>query len=142
MFVTFCIHARWVLPENARSVVLECVVRDHMITYALEAAVIMPDHVHVIFWPLRSSKGGAYSLPQILKRIKSTSAHQLNKLLRRSGPVWQEEFFDHAIRKADSLQQKIDYLLMNPVRKGLCSLTSQYRWTWMASADEGVRATS
>ena len=50
-FVTFSTVRRLVLPPKARDRVLACCVHDHKVTYWLEAAVVMPDHVHMIFTP-------------------------------------------------------------------------------------------
>jgi REP element-mobilizing transposase RayT len=58
----------------------------------------MPDHVHLLLTPLRDLDGNLYSLIEILQGIKSASAHSLNRSLGRSGPVWQEESFDHVLR--------------------------------------------
>ena len=46
----------------------------------------------------------------------------LGKNLLRLGhqkPHWQEGFFDHVLRSAESYAQKWEYVLMNPVRAGL-----------------------
>jgi len=107
------------------------------------ALVVMPDHVHLIFVPQQASDGTSYALPEIVKSIKSFSAHQINKLLGRRGPVWDEEFFDHAIRNPEALAGKIEYVLFNPVQNKLATRPSQYRWAWAEDvlADEAVRAT-
>jgi REP element-mobilizing transposase RayT len=141
LFVTFCAHARWQMPEFARSIVLDCCLTENQRMYLLEVAVVMPDHVHMIFSPLRNRNGNNFSLPQIVQKLKSVSAHTINKRLPHKGPVWQEEFFDHVIRQADSLQEKIDYVLLNPVRKGLVTRPEDYRWIWRNFAGEVARAT-
>jgi REP element-mobilizing transposase RayT len=46
----------------------------------LHAAVIMPDHVHLILTP-SADKDGAFCIPQIMHAIKSESAHRINKAL-------------------------------------------------------------
>lgn len=95
----------------------------------------MPDHAHVIFTPLVNvSKNEVYSLGEIMDAIKGASAHKINRALKRKGRVWQEESFDRVLRSSDSLDQKIDYVLNNPVRKGLVKAVSDYRWLWRAQA--------
>jgi putative transposase len=66
--------------------------------------------------------------------IKGVSARRINVLLGRSGPVWQEEFFDHVLRSNDSLAEKIDYICQNPVRAGLVEIEGDYRWLWRGAA--------
>ena len=101
----------------------------------------MPDHVHMIFMPLPNGDGDSYSLPQIMRKLKGVSAHLINKYLDRKGSVWQSEFFDHVIRHSESLDEKIDYLLMNPVRGDLVLHPQDYKWSWQKDAGEAARAT-
>jgi REP element-mobilizing transposase RayT len=85
----------------------------------LHIAVVMPDYVHMIFMPLEDEKGETYSFEEIIGAIKSASSHTVNKVLRRRGTVWQEESFDHVIRHAESLEQKIEYVRQKPSQKRL-----------------------
>jgi REP element-mobilizing transposase RayT len=126
-FVTFCTDHRWILPESARSIVLGCCLHDNGIKLDLKAAVIMPDHVHLIFTPLVNRRAmEIYSLAEIMDAIKGASAHKVNKLLRRKGRLWQPESFDHVLRSSESLDSKIEYLLANPVRAGLVANWTDY----------------
>jgi REP element-mobilizing transposase RayT len=131
-FLTFATYDRVILPEWARKIVLGCCLRDHTKTYDLNAAVIMPDHVHLILWPLVDhKKSETISLQNITQAIKSSSAHAINKYAHRSGPVWQDESFDHVIREGYGFS-KLQYLLENPVRKGLVRSWDEYKWSWCA----------
>jgi REP element-mobilizing transposase RayT len=130
-FVTFCTDHRWVLPEHARSIVLECCLHDNGTKFDLRVAVVMPDHVHIIFTPLidREAKEVG-SLAEITDAIKGASAHKVNRALGRKGRVWQPESFDHVLRSSESLDAKIQYLLENPVRQGLAKEWQDYPWLW------------
>jgi len=66
-----------------------------------------------------------------MQSIKSSSAHAINKLLKRTGPVWDEEYWDHYIRSDDELHTTIQYVEMNPVKRGLVKESSEYRWLWL-----------
>ena len=57
----------------------------------------------------------------------------MNKLLGRTGPVWQEESFDHVLRSQESFEEKLEYVRQNPVRRGLVSRPEEYRWLWVES---------
>jgi REP element-mobilizing transposase RayT len=96
----------------------------------LHAAVVMPDHVHLIFSVLADADGWPCRLPEIMHSIKGKSAHFINQALNKSGPVWQDEFFDHVLRCNESLAQKVDYICQNPVRAGLVRLEAGYPWLW------------
>ncbi len=118
LFVTFTTDRRWELPPAARDIVLECCRREDGKKFGpcrrCHARSCTPDL-------LGAAEAGwmEYSLPEILKSIKGRSARQINLALKRSGPVWQEEFFDHVLRSNDSLVDRVDYVCQNPVRAGL-----------------------
>ncbi len=133
LFITFCTHARLPLPAAARDLVLEHCLREHCKRIRLHAVVIMPDHVHLLFQPLRDHDGWPIPLVTILQCMKGVTAHRINKLLHLSGPVWEEESFDHVLRSDESLKEKCEYLRQNPVRKGLFARPDEYRWLWVNS---------
>jgi len=85
-----------------------------------------------------------------MKAIKGTSAREVNKLTGTGGPVWQDESFDHVLRSDESLKEKMEYIRMNPVRKGLVQAPEGYKWLWYGQdnvvatetdADRSARAT-
>ncbi len=128
-FVTFVTRKRWVLPDWARDIVLACCCHDHGSKYDLHVAVVMPDHAHLILTPLTDERRQAVvSLIEILKAIKGASAHAINRRLGARGTVWQEESFDHVLRSSESLDQKIAYVLENPIRRGLVDRWQDYQW--------------
>ncbi len=90
----------------------------------------MPDHVHMVLTPLQDEHGNPYALTPILAGIKGASAHSINGLLGRMGPVWQDESFDHVLRNDERAEQKAEYICDNPVRKGLTSNPGDYPWLW------------
>ena len=98
--------------------------------FDLHAAIVMPDHVHLIYSPLRRDDGWSYTLPEIMKSIKGRSGRFINLALHRNGPVWQEEFFDHVLRSNDSLVDRVEYVCQNPVRAGIVITESEYKWIW------------
>lgn len=133
LFVTFCTGPRIPLPENARDLILAHCLRENNQRIHLYAVVVMPDHVHLLFHPLRDSHGWAFPLVDIMQCMKGATAHRINKLLHRSGPVWQEESFDHVLRSDESLKEKAEYIRQNPVRRGLVKRPEDYRWLWISS---------
>jgi len=70
-------------------------------------------------------------LAKLLKLIKETSARSVNRLHGTSGPVWQEESFDHVLRSEESFEEKLEYIRQNPVRRGLVTRPEDYRWPWV-----------
>ena len=90
----------------------------------------MPDHVHLVLTPLRDDDG-PFSVADIMQGIKSSSAHEINRALSRAGQVWQHESFDHVLRQEEGIAAKVEYVIQNPVRKGLARMPSEYRWLWV-----------
>jgi REP element-mobilizing transposase RayT len=95
----------------------------------------MPDHVHLLIqpWPTTDDdrgKGAFWALSELLHSIKSFSAHNINELEKRSGPVWQKEHFDRYVRSDHDLQEKFHYILQNPWRAGVAGQNEDYPWIW------------
>ena len=139
VFITFCKGNRDPFSPQARDVVLRHCLHDHGKRYELHTAVVMPDHVHLLLMPLRDEKGWPYGLPAILKALKGASARSINVLLASSGPVWQEESFDHVPRSQESFDEKLEYIRQNPVRRGLVTRPEEYPWLWVCRTDTLVR---
>ena len=130
IFLTFCTKNRWILPESVRSKVLAHCLHDHGRKIHVLGAVVMPDHIHMVFLPLHDLQGSSYTLAEITSGIKGASAHSINKALGRKGSMWQDESYDHVLRSDESEVEKVDYICANPVRKGLCRHETDYPWIW------------
>jgi putative transposase len=86
----------------------------------LEAAVVMPDHLHFV------AKLVSGDLPSLMGRLKRFTSRQVNECLNRSGPLWQSQYHDHAIRRDEDLMEVILYCLYNPVRAKLVEDFHEY----------------
>ncbi len=127
-FSTFVTRGRWLLPPEARDVVLADVLLQHQKTAFIHTAVVMPDHVHVVLQPLWDASGFGIPLSEIHRAMKGRSARTINQMLNRRGAFWGSESFDHQIRSDESLMAKCDYVAQNPVRKGLCATPEEWPW--------------
>jgi REP element-mobilizing transposase RayT len=128
--ITFCTKDRWVLPEEVLDRVLQHCLHDHGVKLHMHAAVVMPDHVHLLLTPGTDLEGNTYGLSEIMSGIKGASAHSINRMLKRKGPVWQDESFDHILRSDERIEARVEYLSQNPVRKGLAAQPEDYPWLW------------
>ena len=79
----------------------------------LEAAVVMPDHLHVVA-QLRTG-----TLSSLMQSLKGYTSREINRMLGCKGPLWQPQYHDHALRKDEVLADVVLYCLNNPVRAGL-----------------------
>lgn len=124
-FITFRCRKGLQLQAEDRSIVLQSFHHWNGKRIDLDAVVVMPDHVHAL---LRITDGS--SLSAITHSIKSYSANQINQRNGRSGPLWQDESFDHIVRDAVSWQEKFDYIRNNPVKAGLVKAPGEYGWVY------------
>ena len=130
VFVTFRTRDPLRLPEAIRSAVLNHCLHDQGVKLQMHGAVVMPDHVHLIFTPLCDKEENPYGLAEIMTGIKGASGRSVNRFLGREGPVWQDESFDHVLRSDESAQDKVDYVCENPWRKKLVKSGQEYPWLW------------
>ena len=83
-FVTFCTDRRWVLPERDVRLCWNVVCTTTERSSISVVAVVMPDHVHMIFTPLVNQQAmEIYSLAEIMDAVKGASAHGVNRALGR-----------------------------------------------------------
>jgi putative transposase len=81
----------------------------------------MPDHFHGIFM-----FGKNFEMKQII--------HNWKRYLARYAKIeWQKDFFDHRIRSTESLDEKIEYIRQNPVRKNLVTKPEDWLYAWTSN---------
>jgi hypothetical protein len=61
-----------------------------------------------------------------MKGIKGASARQINERRRTSGTVWQNESFDRIMRNQSELDEKVQYIVNNPVKRELVNDPREY----------------
>jgi REP element-mobilizing transposase RayT len=83
--------------------------------------VVMPNHYHLGLG-LRSEK----SLSEAISSIDKYSARNINQALGRTGPLWEEGFYEHAIRDRRDFDDILAYMHGNPVQGGLCETVDQW----------------
>ena len=128
-YLTFVTQEREVLPPPERDVVLATIVRSDRVSFFLHAAVVMPDHVHLLATLYEHA-----ALPKVMQQLKGVSAHAIGR------HVWQREYFDRILRSDEDLRRKADYIAQNPVRGGLADSPEQYSWIYRWWIDAPARA--
>ena len=121
--------------------------------YARWAYVIMPEHVHLLVYPRRE----LHDLAQFLQTLKQSVAQRaiihlqknaisfLNKLEVGKGhyQFWlQSAGYDHNLFEPTAIQEVIDYIHNNPVRRGLVACPEDWHWSsakaWATGIDEPI----
>jgi REP element-mobilizing transposase RayT len=93
--------------------------------YDLAAYCLMPDHLHALV--VAGNRPG--DLREVVRRFKACTRKMTGMVL------WQRGFYDHAMRREETLVTVADYILNNPVRKGLVEEWSEYAWMGGSLAD-------
>jgi len=87
---------------------------------ALYAWCVMPDHVHLLLWDR-----GVTDFVRLLKGKMVPAGRR-----REAGrTMWQRSYYDHGVRKEESLEDIAVYIWQNPVRVGLVESGSDYPWS-------------
>jgi putative transposase len=90
--------------------------------FTIEAAVILPDHLHMI-WTLPE---GDPDFPLRWRLIKSAFSHRLPGGERISGSraakgergIWQRRYWEHTLRDENDFERHCDCIHFNPVKHG------------------------
>ena len=85
----------------------------------VQLLLLMPDHLHALI-----------SFPSNMD-MTTTISQWKEFLAKKLGIHWQRDFFDHRLRSDESLRDKADYILQNPVRRGLVARTEDWSYVWM-----------
>lgn len=81
---------------------------------AMISSVIMPNHVHALF-----VQNPEWALEKLIQSWKRFTAREINKLLARSGSLWQRDYFDRLVRDEKHFANCVRYIRRNPTKAGL-----------------------
>jgi REP element-mobilizing transposase RayT len=86
--------------------------------------VLMPDHWHALIWP-------RYPLLiwQVLHDAKKIMTLRLHARRGSRGPFWQHQFWDRFVRHEREFNGRLEYMHLNPVKKGLVKRPEDWRWS-------------
>jgi REP element-mobilizing transposase RayT len=84
-------------------------------SYRLSSWVVMPNHIHFLM-----TRCKVIELADIMQSFKSLTSHKGNKILRRKGRFWMEDYFDRYIRNAEHFSKTVQYIENSPVKARLC----------------------
>jgi len=80
--------------------------------------LLMPDHLRaIIAFPREPG-------------MQTTVRNWKKFVAGKHGVDWQRDFFEHRLRNHHELEEKTSYVLMNPVRKGLCERAEDWVWVY------------
>ncbi len=104
--------------------VIECLIsekiRNNLLVYAY---CLMPDHLHLLVSPDDSR----ISVSRFIGGFKSKSTRLAWE--RGIDKLWQNRFYDHILRKREDLNETAQYILNNPIRKGMVQAYKEYEFS-------------
>ena len=93
--------------------------------FTIDAAVILPDHLHMI-WTLPKDDANFSTRWSVIKarftqrwKHNAAGARTPRQQRQRLGRVWQPRFMEHTIRDEADFERHVDYIHYNPVKHGL-----------------------
>lgn len=86
---------------------------------------LMPDHLHVLLYGQTATSRAK----DAMIRFKRDSGMWLEE--HRPDLEWQEDFYDHIVRRSEGWETQARYFALNPVRKGLAE--DIFAWPYTGS---------
>jgi REP element-mobilizing transposase RayT len=107
-------------PELAGPLLDTVKLRNERSIWFAHIFLLMPDHVHALL-----------SFPPSRNTVQQTVTLWKRWTARQMGIEWQRDFFEHRLRSDESWREKADYILANPVRKGLIAEASTWPYVFL-----------
>ena len=97
--------------------------------------VVMPEHVHAIVWFRAAGR-----LSRFMHGWKRKTSYHIRTWYRQAEPryfegfgegncFWQPKYHSFEIYERSKLEQKLDYIHANPVRRGLVKEATDWKWS-------------
>jgi REP element-mobilizing transposase RayT len=122
--VTICTENKQEIFKSAvkaESVIGELLKSADELGFRVLCYCLMPDHLHVVLTPGDSGR----SLSEFLNIFKGRTTTVFRKT-EGFNKIWQRTAFDHVIRANEDLRAVIEYIMNNPVRKGMTEKAHDY----------------
>ncbi|QDV31498.1 Transposase IS200 like protein [Planctopirus ephydatiae] len=97
--------------------------------------VIMPDHVHALLWFPEANQLSLFmnkwkdQSSIALKKLFETRFPEYWKRISEDDPIWQTRYYDFNVWSRQKIEEKLDYMHLNPVRAGLVSKAVEWPWS-------------
>lgn len=129
---------RWLGQKDIADIVAEALHYRDGEQFELICFCIMSNHVHLICKAHRED----IPLHKIMGSLKRHTARQANILLKREGPFWKSESYDHLVRDRNELARTIDYVLNNPVKANLVSNWRDWKYSYVKKGYKEIEIVS
>ena len=140
VFITLVTYQRqklFVAAENIDKLRQACATMIAEKPFAIEAAVILPEHIHFLWRLPPDDSDYSYRVGR-MKVLFTRALRGVNVLpndvsesrrKHRESDVWQRRFYEHTIRDEVDLRRHLDYLHFNPVKHGLVKCVHEWEYS-------------
>jgi len=129
-FITWRCQPGQNLGLEDRTIAMKAIRYWDTMKWTVYAAVVLPDHVHILAQPLSKTEGGVFDLTEILHSVKSFSSQRINQQRGAKGSIWQDERYDRIVRDEAEFLEKWQYIRNNPVKEALAATPEDYPWLY------------
>ncbi|MBE9099620.1 REP-associated tyrosine transposase [Vacuolonema iberomarrocanum] len=139
-FFTQVVYQRqpWLCTDMARSLLRAALTKVRCkYPFTVDAIALLPDHLHCI-WTLPPNDADYATRWRLIKTyVTKNGGHQLalqvnkseSRKKRKEGTLWQRRYWEHCIKDEVDFARHCDYIHYNPVRHGLCSHASEWKYS-------------
>ena len=141
-------HRDWLRNPRIAALIRENLYHHDGALFHLHAYCVMPNHVHVLLTPspdvvrehgddeelpIGETSDHGSPLSRVMHSLKSYTANEANKVLKRTGSFWQSESYDHWVRDDSELERIVNYIRGNPVS---AQLVERHEDWWFSSCHD------
>ena len=102
--------------------------------FEVVAYCFMPDHLHLLVQTTAEA-----DLVAFVRLFKQRSGYAYRRLTRDPEVLWQKSYYDHVLRREESLRDAARYIWGNPVRAGLVEDARHYPYSGSFTLGEAWR---
>ena len=92
--------------------------------FEIHEFVFLRDHIHLIVTP-----APLVSLEKAMQFVKGGFSYRAKKEMNFQGEIWQKGYNEHRIKDAIEYAQHVEYVRMNPVKKGLVDRPEEHLYS-------------
>jgi putative transposase len=95
--------------------------------FLLAGYVVMPEHVHLLIG--EPPDGTPSTVLQVLKQRVSRASNRTDPSGQILPQFWEQRFYDFNVWSQKKITEKLQYMHMNPVKRGLVSHPKEWLWS-------------
>jgi putative transposase len=95
----------------------------------------MPEHIHMLVG--EPATGTPSTVMQVLKQRVSKRSNRIDSSGQQLKQFWEHRFYDFNVWNREKIAEKLQYMHLNPVARGLVSHPEEWVWSSFSFYSEG-----